>query len=76
MDILSSFESLTRPAASGPALAQGEVITTSPLSVRFAGTAAADAVEGVALLSTYTPTIGDAVLLVQFLDRWIALGAV
>lgn len=54
----------------------GEVTETSPtFKVRFNGSPASAAVEGVLPLSTYTPTVGDTVLLVQVGPTWIALGA-
>lgn len=54
---------------------QGEVTVASPLTVRFEGTAVADAVTGVVALSTYTPAVNDTVLLLRFRGTWIALGA-
>lgn len=61
---------------SGVRMVQAEVTATSPLTVRFEGTAVADAVEGAVALSTYTPAVNDIALLVLVRGTWIALGAI
>lgn len=54
----------------------GKVTATSPLTVQFNGTAAADAVAGMKRLSSYTPTNGDLVQLDLVGSIWIVQGKI
>lgn len=62
------------PADAPDAWTFGEVTATAPLTVRFNGTAAADAVAGPVALSTYTPAVGDKAVLIRLGPLWIAIG--
>jgi hypothetical protein len=61
--------------AAGPTVTFGEVTATAPLTVRFNGTAAADAVQGVQPAG-YTPAVGDTAVLLKVGSTWLAIGAV
>lgn len=59
-----------------PPVTFGKVTATSPLTIQFNGTAPADAVSGPLALSTYSPTVGDNVVLLKVGPAYVALGAV
>lgn len=61
---------------SGTVVTFGKVTATSPLTIQFNGTAAADAVAGVKRLSSYTATIADTVALLRVGTVWVVLGKI
>lgn len=65
------------PAKPTPdSVAFGEVTDDSPLTVRFNGSDAADAVSGVYRLADYTPTVGHVVLLLRVGALWVIVGRI
>lgn len=53
----------------------GVVTVASPLTVRFNGTAAADAVVVALANEDYTPTMGDEVLILKVGAAWMVWGS-
>jgi hypothetical protein len=51
----------------------GKVTDDSPLTVQFNGTATSSAVGGVLKADSYTPVIGDDVLLIRFGPAWFVM---
>lgn len=68
------LELFARPAST-PRVLYGEVTVSSPLTVRFPGTSAADAVEGALRLKSYSPAVGETAVLVQVGPAYVAIGA-